>query len=84
LKIYEIEYVGTYRTTLVTEEALENFTDDADFLKAEPVKECGMCGKKTEKLEIVGSLARCSDCEEKYYDSMDRARYYMSFHDDNF
>lgn len=84
LKIYELEYAGTYRTILVNEDALDNFTGDTDFIKSEQVKQCGMCGKETEKLEIVGSLARCSDCEEKYYDSMDRARYYMSFNDDNY
>lgn len=50
------------------------------------IERCFNCGEKTsdEELAIYHKYARCEDCRRKYDETMERARYYESFDDDDY
>jgi hypothetical protein len=53
---------------------LEN---DENAYELGEVAGCQTCGEDTRDLEIVGSLARCKECEQRHHKTMERADEYL-------
>ena len=87
-KIFEVEFPSTYRVELIEEKQLDMYDSMKNIMRIQEVENCQKCGEKTKALEIVGSLARCKDCQENYRESQLRAGYYQSlsydFEDNDF
>ena len=78
MKLFEIGYPGTYHTDICTVEELHFYHNHLDGFVVGEITSCQTCGKETADLEIVKSLARCTECENQHHKTMERADQYMN------
>lgn len=80
-RVWEVHFSDSYNTLLI-HDVIYDLYSEMDGTYIEKVTQCQKCGEETNELEVVGTLAVCSDCEKDIEKAMARANFLMSLEDD--